>query len=259
MIHVVDGRNKHLYAEELNDLFRARKQVFVDGFGWNLPLSNGLEIDQFDDEHTIYTIGFDTCHNVVMSIRFRPTDDKSLVGDLFAHALPVMDRPITDGKTWEVTRGFCLEFGRRPWNLKRKAACMTAPFELMLATGRDRLVGFTDVRMLSFLTNMGWRLRPLADAIEYGEGNGFAFDIEVTHEALSELRNRWGLPAQAYVRLEKLEKGQSVHDAARQAASEQNLEDMLPRDDLSRLRRRSPASIFPPAPRRPLGERRAAA
>lgn len=254
MIHLIDAGNRHLYDRELEDLFRARKQIFADGFGWKLPLVNGLDIDQFDDEHTVYTVGFDMRGNVVMGIRFRPTDDMSLVGDLFAHSLPSGVRQIADGRTWEVTRGFCLEFGRKPWNLRRKAACMIAPFEAMLAAGRDRLIGFTDVRMLNFLLNMGWRMNVLDDAVAYGEGAGFAFDIEVSHAAAAELRDQWGLPEGAYVRLERLLPGEDVHAAARRQATARGLEDLTPREDLSRLRRtrvRAEPVAPPPASRRP--------
>lgn len=249
-MHLIDSGNAHIYERELEDLYRARKQIFADGFGWKLPLKNGLDIDQFDDERTRYVVGFDTQHNVVMSVRVRPTDDISLLGDLFAHSLPEGVRPINDGKSWEVTRGFCLEFGRKPWNLRRKAACMTAPFELMLDEGMDRLVGFTDVRMFNFLANMGWKLKVLGDAVTYGEGAGFAFEIEVTHEAIDAMRKQWDLPAPAYVYIDSLEDGQSVHDAALAIAKEREITDLLPREDLSRLRRPSRVVEGAATPRR---------
>lgn len=236
-MHLINAGNQHIYQRELEDLFRARKQIFADGFGWKLPLRNGLDIDQFDDERTHYVVGFDTKHNVVMSVRVRPTDDVSLLGDLFGHSLPEGVRPINDGKSWEVTRGFCLEFGRKPWNLRRKAACMTAPFEMMLATGMNRLVGFTDVRMFNFLVNMGWKLNVLGDAVTYGEGAGFAFEIEVSEEAVADMRKQWDLPEPAYVYVDSLKDGETVHDAALRQAEARGITDLLPREDLSRLRR----------------------
>lgn len=242
-MHLINAENQHIYRRELNDLFLARKQIFADGFGWKLPLKNGLDIDQFDDERTNYFVGFDTKHNVVMSVRVRPTDDISLVGDLFGNALPADVRRIDDGKSWEVTRGFCLEFGRKPWNLRRKAACMTAPFEVMLAKGMNRLVGFTDVRMFNFLVNMGWNLKVLGDSVNYGQegedghGAGFAFEIEVNEEAVAAMRAKWDLPEPAYVYVDHLEPGESVHDAARRIADARGIADLLPREDLSRLRR----------------------
>lgn len=247
-MHMINAGNQHIYQRELEDLFLARKQIFADGFGWKLPLKNGLDIDQFDDHRTNYFVGFDTRHNAIMSVRVRPTDDISLVGDLFGDALPADIRPINDGRTWEVTRGFCLEFGRKPWNLRRKAACMTAPFEVMQAQGMDRLVGFTDVRMFNFLVNMGWKLRILGDSVSYGEegedghGAGFAFEIEVNEHTVAEMRAKWDLPDPAYVYIQDLLPGETVHDAALRVAESRRITDLLPREDLSRLRRGSRAS-----------------
>ena len=48
-MHLVNAGNQHLYRPELEDMYRARKQIFVDGFGWDLKLTNGMDIDQFDD------------------------------------------------------------------------------------------------------------------------------------------------------------------------------------------------------------------
>jgi len=247
-MHLINAGNRHLYGPEMEDLFLARKQIFADGFGWKLPLKNGLDIDQFDDSRTHYFVGYDTKRNSVMSVRVRPTDDISLLGDLFAHSLPEGIRPIADGKTWEVTRGFCLEFARKPWNLRRKAACMTGPFDVMLAQGMNRLVGFTDIRMFNFLVNMGWKLKVLGDSTAYGEGAGFAFEIDVTHEAVAAMRAQWALPDPAYVYVESLEAGESVHDAALRQAHERGITDLLPREDLSRLRRSRSSETLPATP-----------
>lgn len=238
VMHLIDAGNSHLYEPELQDLFLARKQIFADGFGWDLPLRNGLDIDQFDDERARYLVAFDTRDNVVMAQRFRPADDKSLLGTLFAHALPEGIRPIDDGKSWEVTRSFCLEFGRKRWNMRRKGACMTAPFEIMLDEGVNRIVGFTDVRMFNFILNMGWPIEILGEAIDYGEGAGFAFEVNVTEAALADIRQRWELPPRAYIYIDRLDAGETVHDAGRRVAIAGGLEELLPREDLSRLRRR---------------------
>lgn len=241
-MHLINAGNQHLYQRELEDMYRARKQVFVDGFGWDLPLVDGMDIDQFDDEQTHYVVGFDSKNNAVMSLRLRPTDDKSLLGDLFGHALPENTRPIDDGLTWEATRGFNFEFQRKPWNMLRKGACMAAPFEILRAMGANRLVAFTDVRMFNWVLSMGWKMRVLGDAIAYGEGAGFALEVDVTDEQIESMRTQWGIPTPSYIYIDRLLPGEAnVHDAARRIAEERGITDLLPRDDLSRLRRASSA------------------
>lgn len=263
-MHLIDAGNRHLYETELHDLHLARAQVFVDGFGWDLPLTDGLDIDQFDDDRARHIVGFDTRENVVMSFRLRPADDKSLLGDVFANSLADDARPLTDGLTWEATRGFCVEFGKKPWNMKRKGACMAAPLELLHSLGMNRLVAFTDTRMFNWVTNMGWNFRIMGDSISYGEtGAGFALEVDIDTAAIATIRARWQLDGPGYVYIEQLKSRETVHDAARRLALARGQEDLLPRDDFSRIRRRVASSAKPlappPAPRRPLGERRAAA
>lgn len=236
-MHLINAGNRHLYGPELEDMYRARKQIFVDGFGWDLKLTDGMDIDQFDDMRTEYVLGFDAAHNSVMSLRLRPTDDKSIIGDLFGHALPADMRPLNDGMTWEATRGFCLEYSRKPHSMQRKGACMAAPFEIMHARGLNRLVAFTDTRMFTFVVNMGWKFRILGDAIEYGEGAGFALEVDVNDELIASMREMWGLPGPGYVEVKALEPGETVHDAALRLARAKGIDFLAAQDDLSRLRR----------------------
>src|SRR3546814_1790485 len=49
-----------------------------------------------------------------------------MLTDHFAQTLPKDIRPINDGKTWEVSRAFSIEYGQRHHNFQRKAACILA-------------------------------------------------------------------------------------------------------------------------------------
>src|SRR3546814_1037025 len=153
--HLISKNNAALYQDEIRDLHQVRAEVFVNQLGWDLRVKDGLEHDEYDDARASNIIGFSTENRVVMGLRFRPTDDCSMLLDHFSHVLPAGIRPIDDGRTWELSRGFCIERGMRRHNLRRKAACMIAPLELAYEAGIDRCVGFTDVRMLSFCYGVG--------------------------------------------------------------------------------------------------------
>ena len=199
MIHLVNSTNRVAYLEEIKALHRARKTVFVDELGWKLAVRDGMEFDDYDDDRACSVIGFTPDNDVAMSVRMRPADDRSMLADHFAHVLPPETRPLNDGRTWEVSRGFCREVGRKPRNLRRKAACMLAPLEVAYEQGVDRLVGFSDVRMLTFFLNIGWRLTVLGEAVHYGEGDGFAYDVEVSTDAIVTMRDKWSLPNPSYI------------------------------------------------------------
>ncbi|WP_313804312.1 acyl-homoserine-lactone synthase [Sphingobium sp.] len=221
MIHLISKNNCALYPDEIRDLHQARAEVFVNQLGWDLRVRDGLEHDEYDDERASNIIGFSTENRVVMGLRFRPTDDCSMLLDHFSHVLPAGIRPIDDGRTWELSRGFCIERGMRRHNLRRKAACMIAPLELAHEAGIDRCVGFTDVRMLSFCYGVGWKLTLLGSAMDYGQGEAVAYEVDVSKAALTEMRQMWGLPKPSHITIADLLPGEkSVHCAAARLALE---------------------------------------
>jgi N-acyl-L-homoserine lactone synthetase len=212
VLHLVTKDNRALYKPEMDDLHRARKSVFVDELGWRLRVRDGMEFDEYDDERAMHIIGFGADRGVVMGIRIRPADDRSMLGDHFTGFLKPGGRPFGDGRTWEVSRGFCRERGLRRPHFMRKAACMISPLEIALAAGIDRYIGFTDIRMLSLYSQFGWKLNMLGDPMPYGEGDGVAYEAEVSQDVVNTIRQTWGLPDPAYIRLNDLGGAADVHE-----------------------------------------------
>lgn len=221
MLHLVSNENAFLYGDEIRDLHRTRAAVFVEQLGWDLTVRDGMERDEYDDARASNIIGFSADDRVVMGLRFRPTDDCSMLLDHFSHVLPAGIRPIDDERTWELSRGFCIERGVRRHNLRRKAACMIAPLELAYETGIDRCVGFTDIRMLSFCYGVGWKLKLLGSAVHYGQGEAVAYEVEVSRSAIEEMRQMWGIPKPSHVTIASLTADdRNVHHAAERLAQE---------------------------------------
>ena len=51
MIHVVTIHNQHLYARQLDEMFRMRHEFYVKQRGWeSLTSENNRETDEFDNE-----------------------------------------------------------------------------------------------------------------------------------------------------------------------------------------------------------------
>lgn len=195
MIHLLTAENRVLYAPQVCDLHRARKRVFIDELGWDLALRDGGEFDEYDDDRAMCGVGFDADGRVAMNGRFRPTEDgKSMLVDHFSHALWSDVGRINGADTWEISRSFSLEPGNRRHNLRRQAACMMTPLEVAHAGGAERLVGFADLSIFPFVATMGWRIAFLGDPISYGQGNGAAFMVEVSADAIAEMRASWRLP-----------------------------------------------------------------
>ena len=202
MLHVVTSENRALYEREIEEFYRLRKAVFVDELGWNIPVQpGGLEIDQYDDARSIYGFSFDVNEQLTMACRYRPADDRSLLMDIFAHAIaPGTPDPTTDG-VWEITRGICLESGGARHNQRRRACQMITPLELTRAAGGTKCVAFAEVRLLPLFIQMGWRVKLLGDPVDFGEGTGIAFEIDASDFAIAKIRRDFDLPEQGHIKL----------------------------------------------------------
>jgi N-acyl-L-homoserine lactone synthetase len=217
VLHLVTKSNRILYESELNDLHRVRKSVFVDELGWQLDvLPDGREIDQYDDDQAIYGIGFDINGRVTMAGRYRPTLDRSMLMDIFPHSLAPDVGPLNGPKTWEFSRGFCLETGGKRHNQQRRAMLMLTPLEIAHACGITSYIAFSEVRLLPLFINMGWRVKLLGDPVSYGEGEGIAYQVEVSEDAIRQMRDAYDLPAPCHIHLQvDPEDTRSVHERAR--------------------------------------------
>lgn len=202
MLHVVANDNRALYEREIAEFHRLRTAVFVEELGWKIPVQpGGLEIDSYDDKRAVYGFSFDVNQQLTMACRYRPADDRSLLMDVFAHALADGEADPTGAGVWEITRGICLESGGARHNQRRRACQMITPLELCRAAGGTRCVAFAEVRLLPLFIQMGWRVRLLGDPVDFGEGTGIAFEIDASDFAIAKIRRDFDLPEQGYIKL----------------------------------------------------------
>jgi acyl-homoserine lactone synthase len=74
MIHIIDNHLDGVNRRLLETMFADRKRLFVDLFGWDVPVVEGrFEIDQFDTADTVYIIAADGEDVHEASIRLMPS------------------------------------------------------------------------------------------------------------------------------------------------------------------------------------------
>lgn len=187
MIHIIDN---HLAADRrplLQSMFADRKRLFVDLFGWEVPVVDGqYEIDQFDGAHAIYVIaaGADGKHEA--SIRLFPSIQPHMLGTLFPHLCP-LGVPVGE-TTWESSR-LCLP-QRHGAERRRELrnALFSAVIDLAIARGIDRLTGVIPDPFRKELLAMGWQAEPLGPAVRISGGPIGAFLIHVRPDTPDRLR-----------------------------------------------------------------------
>ncbi len=107
MIIVIDGTNRHLYTQLLDEMFALRARVFGQRLGWEVEIKEGREIDQYDDLDPAYVIGVNDENRVVSCVRALQTTGPHMLSDVFSSILDG-EPPLRSATLWESTR-FCVD------------------------------------------------------------------------------------------------------------------------------------------------------
>lgn len=141
-------------------MFEARKRVFVDLLGWDVPIIDGrFEIDRFDDSNATYLVLADAQGDHLASARLLPTTRAHILDTLF----PMLceDEPPRGPTVFEITR-FCLD--RRVGAARRREArdlLVRALVDHGLTCGITLYTGVAELGWLQQILAFGWRCRPL--------------------------------------------------------------------------------------------------
>ena len=196
MIHVIDN---HLAAGNrplLQSMFVDRKRLFVDLFGWDVPVVDGeYEIDQFDNPHTIYLVAAEDDGGHAASIRLFPSTQPHMLGTLFPHLCP-FGVP-ADAGTWESSR-LCLpqRHGAERRRMLRNQL-FSAMVDVAIERGIERYTGVIPDPFRKEVMAMGWRAELLGPAVRIPGGPIGAFLIHVGADTRERLRWSGVYPAAA--------------------------------------------------------------
>ncbi len=141
-------------------MFEARKRVFVDLLGWNVPVVAGrYEIDQFDDVHARYLVLTTAAGDHLASARLLPTTRSHILGNLYP---ALCEGGVPQGNdVFEITR-FCLDRGlRAAERLQARNRLVSALIDDALATGTRLYTGVAEIGWLQQILSFGWVCRPL--------------------------------------------------------------------------------------------------
>lgn len=197
MIHLITGDNAPLFKSQLDEMFRLRFRYFVEGRGWDLPVENGRERDQFDRDDTVYLAKFAPAGDMMGSFRMLPTERAHLMSEVLPPELGI-EWP-RGQNVWEISRGFILEQHR---SFDTLAEFCVGMVEFSLLWGIDRFVFLIEPSFLSTILAMGWDARPLSAPMEIAGEPWLAAELRIVPETLKIIRQVTGLhrPVIAYNR-----------------------------------------------------------
>ena len=161
MVTVVTEDNRPKYREQLAQMHRDRKKVFVDRWKWDVPVVDGeYEIDQFDTPSAVYLLSL--CPHTrrhLSSVRLLPTTEPHILGSLFPE-LCEGDVPSGDD-VWEITRS--VETPDVPKKIARESSdrITVALVEFALLFGISTYTCTVHMGMVSMILSEGWECEPL--------------------------------------------------------------------------------------------------
>jgi acyl-homoserine lactone synthase len=225
MIHVVSLANQHLYARQLDQMFRMRHTFYVEGHGWaGLTSRDGRETDEFDDEHAVYLMSIDPFGEVAASVRLNPTTQPTLLKKFVAWSDEAL--PETEG-VWDISRWIAAPQHRRStnprWPSNHQRELMVGILEFGLSRGLTHLTMLAELRLAERIKSYGWPLRFLGAPREYegGKGTAVAAEIEVGQHVLAMTRAKTGMTTQMMVEIDPALIAPSGPPATKPSASDE--------------------------------------
>lgn len=186
MIHIIDQSSAGACRPLLDGMFEDRRRLFVDLYGWDIPVIDGrFEIDQFDTEHTVYIVAADEDGGHAASIRLMPSCRPHMLGEIFAH-LCAGGVPVGP-KVWESTR-LCLpqRHGAERRRVYRNML-ISAMVDFALARGIERLTGVLPEAFRREVLAMGWVAEALGPPLRTEGGTIGAFAAHVATDTPARL------------------------------------------------------------------------
>ncbi|MFB9267623.1 acyl-homoserine-lactone synthase [Bradyrhizobium erythrophlei] len=182
----------------LASMYKLRYRVFKQRLDWRVRTSGDMEIDDFDALHPAYLVQTSVEGHVQGSVRLLPTMGPTMVRDTFPMLLGGNPAP-ADPLVWESSR-FAIDVA--PDGPKREHGLLKATYELFagmiefgLSRRLDNIVTATDVRMERILRRAGWPLGRISPPCSIGNTLAVAGHLEVSAEALRNIRIAGGLSA----------------------------------------------------------------
>lgn len=194
LVHIVNSANRTFYANYLEEMFRVRKEIFIDALGWKeLKETDGKEMDDMDFVDGVeYLLIIDSSGELVGHCRCNPTTKPHLLNGPLSH---FVQRPVELGyECWEFTRFAPTRTPKSPHKDKALAYLCAGSLEWAMTKGIKRLLGIAEAPLIGLSTRLGWPTRMLGMPVEYEAGKeASALEFSVTKTALESTRLYFGL------------------------------------------------------------------
>jgi acyl homoserine lactone synthase len=174
------GQRTQLSERQMVDIARYRHTVFVEALGWSLPCRDGLEVDQFDCDSTVYVFAEDEEQRVIAFARLLPTTHPYPLAQLFPELLDGREPPCC-ADTWELSRFSATGAGIADDAASSPLAIALLDHALYAAelVGARRLITVSPIAIEGLLRKAGFRSSRFAGPVRCGAKRLVVCDIGV--------------------------------------------------------------------------------
>jgi acyl homoserine lactone synthase len=161
MLIRIEGANNSTHTAIIDDMLRARAEVFYDRLRWNVTVQNDKEIDNYDSYDPLYLVSVDESTGMTRgSLRLLSTSGPNMMRDIFRNFFSepiVFQSPLI----WECTR-FCIH---PQWERTRKSESRSGHVttellfgicEAAIEAGVKYITGVFNVSMTTIYRRAGW-------------------------------------------------------------------------------------------------------
>ena len=194
MIRLVTKDNAERHLGCLDQMHRIRKAVFKDRLGWDVKVSGGLEVDEYDALGPSYLLSIDRSGTLNGCVRLLPTTGPNMLRDIFPSFVTKAALPCGE-RVWEASR-----FAVSRNSTAAELGISQTTYDLLigvlkfgLSNGISMIACVVDVRMERVLRRAGWQLERLGPAHRIGNTIAMAGQLEVSAQTLRQLEARAGL------------------------------------------------------------------
>ena len=190
MLHVVNSENRALYAQQVEESFRIRHQIYVKERGWrDLDRPDGREVDQFDTEDATYLLALDPEDKRVLGgSRLVPTLKPHLMSEVFPQLASTRPLPRAP-HVWEWTRYYVIAEKRESHAISEiSCTVLCGVQEFCLANGIRQLSIVTEPFWVARFLDLGWEPQPLGLSVRWQGMDVLGITVEINEAALAQTR-----------------------------------------------------------------------
>ena len=205
MIIVIDALNRDRFSDLVKEMFRLRARVFRDRLGWDVTITDEMEMDIYDSLDPAYVVSLDQDGHVVGCMRLLQTTGPHMLADVFADILEG-EPPLRSSQSWEARR-FCVDTERLSRGGRATNSISYVTSEVMVGAfeyGRDAgvldAVAVIDPVMNRVMIRSGNAPYDyIGKTVDMGKAHALAALLDCSNERIDRIRTHAGIDGDVFL------------------------------------------------------------